>query len=74
MSFHFSNTEIIRNGNTKTVRKVFLNGSNGYKCISKYKNGKLKKTIKKKLKTKEKICIKKREFIPKLFIDCKCVI
>ena len=38
MPFHFSNTEIIRNGNTKTVRKVFLDGYKGYKCVSKYKN------------------------------------
>jgi len=74
MPFYFSNTEIIRNGNSKTVRKVILNGSKGYKCVSKYKNGKLKKTVKKNLKFKEKTCIKRREFIPELFNDCKCII
>lgn len=74
MTFYFSNTEIIRNGNSKTVRKVYLDSKKGYKCVSKYKNGKLKKTVKKNLKLKEKTCIKKREFIPELFDNCKCII
>lgn len=74
MPFYFSNTEIIRNGNSKTVRKVYLDEKKGYKSVSKYKNGKLKKTVKKNLKSKEKTCIKKRKFIPELFHNCKCII
>jgi len=74
MPFYFSNTEIIRNGNKKTIRKVFLDGKKGYKCVSKYYNGKLKKTAKKNLKPKEKTRIKMREFIPELFDDCICII
>lgn len=72
MSFHFSNIEILKNGNKKTVRKVILDKNKGYKSVSKYVNGKLKKTAKRKLKMHEKICIKKREFVPKLFEDCRC--
>ena len=72
MSFHFSNVEIIRNGNKKTVRKVIVDNNKGYKSVSKYSNGKLKKTVKRKLKLHEKNCIKSKEFIPKLFNDCKC--
>lgn len=74
MSFHFSNIEKIRNGNKKTIRKVVLDKNNGYKSVSKYINGKLKKTVKRRLKPNEKKCIKKKEFMPKLFNDCQCVI
>jgi hypothetical protein len=74
MTFQFSNIEIVRNGNKKTVRKVVLNGTKGYKSVSKYRNGKLKKTVKRRLKIHEKNCIKKKQFIPKLFNDCVCTI
>ena len=74
MVFYFSNIEILKNGNKKTVRKVILNGKSGYKSVSKYKNGKLKKTVKRKLKCIEKESIKKKKFIPELFNDCICII
>jgi hypothetical protein len=74
MAFHFSNIEMIRNGNKKTVRKVIVDNNKGYKCVSKYKNGKLKKTVKRNLTYKEKKCIKQKEFMPKLFSNCKCII
>jgi len=74
MTFQFSNIEIVRNGNKKTVRKVVLDGTKGYKSVSKYRNGKLKKTVKRKLKGHEKNKIKKKQFIPELFNDCVCVI
>jgi hypothetical protein len=74
MSFHFSNIEILRNGNKKTVRKVILDNNKGYKSVSKYINGKLKKTVKRKLKLSEKKCVKSREFLPQLFDNCKCKI
>ena len=72
MHFHFSNIEVFRNGNKKTVRKVIIDKNKGYKSVSKYVNGKLKKTVKRKLKLHEKNGIKSREFIPKLFENCKC--
>ena len=72
MSFHFSNIEILRNGNKKTVRKVVVDNNKGYKSVSKYQNGKLKKTVKRKLKLHEKNRVRSREFIPQLFKDCKC--
>ena len=74
MTFQFSNIEIVRNGNKKTVRKVILDGKKGYKSVSKYVNGKLKKTVKRRLKSDEKNKIKKKQFIPELFNNCVCII
>jgi hypothetical protein len=74
MAFHFSNIEILSHGNKKTVRKVVVDNGKGYKSVSKYINGKLKKTAKRRLKSHEKIRIKKREFMPQLFDDCVCII
>lgn len=74
MTFQFSNIEIVRNGNKKTVRKVVLDGTKGCKSVSKYRNGKLKKTVKRRLNSDEKKSIKKKQFIPELFNNCVCVI
>ena len=74
MSYYYSNLEISRNGNKKTVRKVLVTDKKGYKSISKYRNGKHIKTVKRPLKTKEIKCVKEKKFLPKLFDNCKCII
>jgi hypothetical protein len=74
MTFHYSNLEISHNGNKKTVRRVFVKNKKGYKSISKYINGKLKKTVKRRLKSSEIGNIKEKKFIPDFFNNCRCII
>ena len=67
---------------TKTQR-VAINGNKGYKVVTVInkgtrkgtnKNGKNRKTNKKRLSKKEIKCIRKCQFIPGLFSDCeKCL-
>lgn len=65
-------------GKTKTQR-VAINGNKGYKVVTVInkgtnKNGKNRKTNKKRLSKKEIKCIRKCQFIPGLFSDCeKCL-
>ena len=56
---------------TKTQRVVIKNNS-GYKMVTLRNKG--TKKIKKRLNAKEIACIKRCEFIPRLFKDCeKCL-
>ena len=70
-NFHYSNIQKHGNGSTKKVRKVVIKKGKGYKSISFYKNGKLVKTIKRPLLSTHIAMIKKCQFIPGLFNDCK---
>uniref|UniRef100_A0A6C0E5X2 Uncharacterized protein n=1 Tax=viral metagenome TaxID=1070528 RepID=A0A6C0E5X2_9ZZZZ len=71
--FHYSNVQKHGHGSTKKVRKVIIQKGKGYKSISFYKNGKLTKTIKRPLLSTHIEMIKKCQFIPGLFNDCKPV-
>jgi len=65
-------------GKTKTQR-VAIHGNKGYKVVTVInkgtrKNGKNRKSNKKRLSKKEIECIRKCQFIPGLFSDCeKCI-
>jgi len=72
MTYYYSNIEVSQNGNKKTVRKVLVNNKKGYKSVSKYRNGKHKRTMKRPLKAKEISCVKRKIFLPNLFDNCKC--
>lgn len=74
MTFQFTNVEVLRDGNKKTVRKVTIKNNKGSKSVTKYINGKHKKTVKRNLKRKEISHIRKKKFIPELFDNCKCII
>jgi len=74
MTYYYSNVEISRNGNKKTVRKVLVNNKKGYKSVSKFRNRKHIKTVKRPLKPKEISCVKRKIFLPNLFDNCKCSI
>ena len=70
-SFHYSNIQKHQYGTNKTLRKVVIKKGKGYKSISYYKNGKLVRTIKRKLPLDHVNMIKNKQFIPGLFSDCK---
>lgn len=69
--FHYSNIQKHHRGKNKTIRKVIIQKGRGYKSVSFYKNGKLHKTVKKPLPSDHITMIKKQQFIPGLFADCK---
>ena len=68
--FHYSNIQKHQYGTNKTLRKVIIKKGKGYKSISYYKNGKLVRTIKRKLPLEHVTMIKNKQFIPGLFSDC----
>ena len=74
LDLHAEDRVLIKNGNKKTVRKVLVNNKKGYKSISKFRNGKHVKTVKRPLKPKEIKCVKEKKFLPKLFDNCKCIV
>ena len=69
--FHYSNIQRHQYGTNKTMRKVVIKKGKGYKSISFYKNGKLIRTVKRRLPLEHVNMIKQKQFIPRLFSDCK---
>lgn len=64
----------MENGKVK-MQKVHINGSKGYKeVVEKTSRGKTAKKSRKPLTKSEIRCIKKCQFIPGLFKDCKSCI
>lgn len=70
--FGYESIDIIKNGNSKTIRKVSVKNGKGYKSVSKFKNGKHLGTTKKKIHDDHIPLIKGGSFIKDLFSDCKC--
>lgn len=70
--FNYYNKEIEQLGDTKIVRKVSIKNGRGYKSVTKYHKGKRMGSSKKSIHKSHIASIKKKEFIPGLFIDCKC--
>ena len=70
--FNYYNTEIEQLGSQKIVRKVSIKNGRGYKSVTKYYRGKRTGFSKKPIHKSHIASIKKKEFIPGLFIDCKC--
>ena len=61
------------NGKEKTkIQRVDIRGKTGWKSVTIKQNKGARKTSKKRLTSKEIQCIKKCQFIPGLFGDCKC--
>jgi hypothetical protein len=61
-----------KNGKRRTKTKsVKVNGKKGYKFVT-FRNNSGTKKSKKPLTRKEIACIRKCQFIPGLFDDCKC--
>lgn len=70
---HYENTEVKRQlGGSKTVRKVTIKNGKGYKSVTKFRNGKKVKTVKKHIPTDHIYLILQGKFIPGLFSDCNC--
>jgi hypothetical protein len=70
--FNYYNTEIEQLGSQKIIRKVSIKNGRGYKSVTKYYKGKRMGFSKKPIHKSHIVSIKKREFIPGLFLDCKC--
>jgi len=70
-NFHYSNVQRHQYGTNKTMRKVVIKKGKGYKSISFYKNGKLLRTVKRRLPIDHVTMIKNKQFITGLFSDCK---
>ena len=71
-NFNYSNIQKYMHGDKKITRKVIIKNGKGYKSVSYYKKGRPVKTIKKCLKLNHVTMIKNKQFIPGLFIDCRC--
>lgn len=71
-NFSYQNVEMHQSGGAKQVRKVIIKKGKGTKSVSHFRNGKHKKTNKKKLSSGEISLIKVGKFIPGLFKDCGC--
>jgi hypothetical protein len=70
---NYENTEVkTQQGGSKFVRKVAIKNGKGYKSITKYRNGKKLKTVKKKIQPDQISMILQGKFIPGLFLDCHC--
>jgi hypothetical protein len=70
---HYENTEVkTQLGGSKTVRKVIIKNGKGFKSVTKFRNGKKMKTIKKHIPTDHITLILEGKFIPGLFSDCDC--
>ena len=70
--FNYHNKEIEILGSNKIVRTVSIKNGKGYKSVTKYHKGKKTGSSKKSIHKSHIVSIKKREFIPGLFLDCKC--
>jgi len=72
-NFNYENTESkSQSGGKKIVRKVSIKNGKGYKSVTKYHKGKKTTSVKKPIHKSHIDSIKKGEFIPGLFMDCKC--
>jgi hypothetical protein len=70
---NYENTEVkTQIGGSKTVRTVTIKNGKGYKSVTKFRNGKKVKTVKKHIPTDQISLILKGKFIPGLFADCNC--
>jgi len=71
---NYENVEVkTQQGGKKIVRKVSIKNGKGYKSVTKYHRGKKIGTVKKSICMDHMQSIKKGEFIPQLFKDCKCI-
>jgi len=67
-----SHSDII-NGKEKTkIQRVTIRGKTGWKSVTIKQNKGGRKTSTKQLTSKEIQCIKRCQFLPGLFRDCKC--
>jgi len=71
-TFSYESMDIIKNGNKKTLRKVYVKNGKGYKSVSKFIKGKHIGTSKKNIDESHVQMIKGGSFIQGLFSDCKC--
>ena len=70
---HYENTEVkTQLGGSKIVRKVVIKNGQGFKSVTKFRNGKKVKTVKKHIPTGHTRDILQGKFIPGLFSDCNC--
>jgi hypothetical protein len=72
MVFNYENTEIKTQTGGKTIRKVSIKKGKGYKSVTKIRNGKKISTVRKPINIDHIKLIKKKKFIPGLFLDCTC--
>ena len=70
--FNYYNKEIETVGNKKIVRTVSIKNGRGYKSVTKYHKGRKTGSSTKTIRRSHMMSIKKKEFIPGLFLDCKC--
>ncbi len=71
-NFKYENTETKSHLGKKIIRRISIKNGRGYKSIEKFHKGKKISSIKKKIHNAHINSIKIGEFIPGLFIDCKC--
>ena len=68
-----SHSDFVNGSLKKKIQTVKINGKKGFKSVSVVTNGR-RSTSKKRLTKKEMACIRRCQFIPGLFKDCKsCV-
>jgi len=70
MDFNYENTEIKTQTGGKIIRKVSIKKGKGYKSVTSIRNGKKVSTVRKPIHIDHIKLIKKRKFIPGLFLDC----
>ena len=69
-----THTEFISGKGQTRTNRVTIKGKSGYKMITiRNKSGRITKKSKKKLSRAEIKCIKRCQFVPGLFKDCKCL-
>ena len=68
-----SHSDFVNGTLKKKIQTVKINGKKGFKSVYVVNNGR-RSTTKKRLTRKEMACIRRCQFIPGLFKDCKsCV-
>ena len=68
-----SHSDFVNGKLKKKIQTVKINGKKGFKSVSVVNNGR-RSTSKKRLTRKEIACIRRCQFIPGLFKDCRsCV-
>ena len=72
MDFNYENTEIKTQTGGKIIRKVSIKNGKGYKSVTRVRNGKKISTVRKPIHIDHIKLIKKRKFIPGLFLECTC--
>ena len=73
-NFNYENTEVKSQLGGKIVRKVSIKNGKGYKSVTKYNKGRKMRTVRKPIHNEHIQLIKLGQFIPGLFLDCKCKI